>query len=70
MAKLKGSLLFTGKPDNLSVYNMWGVDDLVVRVAGGPTNEQIKTSPKFNRVRENNMEMGGCSTMNYDYHLK
>jgi hypothetical protein len=62
MAKLKSSLVITGKLDNLSIYRMWGVDDPVVRRAGGPTREQIKTSPKFTRVRENNMEMGGSST--------
>jgi len=62
MAKLKGSLIITGKLDNLSIYKMWGVDDPVVRKAGGPTKEQIKTWPSLQRTRENNMEMGGCST--------
>ena len=62
MAKLKGSFNFTGKLGNISVYKMWGVDEPVVRIAGGPTNEQIKTLPSCKRVRENNMEMGGCST--------
>ena len=62
MAKLKSSLVITGKLDNLSIYRMWGVDDPVVRMAGGPTREQIMTLPNCKRVRENNMEMGGCST--------
>ena len=50
------------RQENCSLYKMWGAEDLVVRMAGGPTNDQIKNSSRFKSVRENNMEMGGCST--------
>ena len=63
MAKLKGILNITGKLEDLSLYKMRGVDDIIVRRKGGPTKDMIKKSASCIRIRENNTEFSTCSTM-------
>ena len=59
MAKQKGIFRFTGTIDGLTYYDSkYGP---LVRRKGGPTSKQIKTDPKFKRVRENASEFGSCS---------
>ena len=62
MAKLKSGVAFTGLLGGISVYTMKGVEGLVARMPGGPTNSQIKHSPSCVNIRRNNMEFGGRST--------
>jgi hypothetical protein len=62
MAKLTPGFGFTGSLSNLSSYEMKGVDGLVVRMKGGPTKKQIKSSPQFINTRRNNAEFGGRAT--------
>ena len=63
MAKLKGLLNITGKLEDLSMYKMHGVDEIVVRRKGGPTKNMIKNSDSCIRIRENNTEFSTCSAM-------
>ena len=62
MARLKGTLNFTGSIGNLSAYNNRTVDDILVRTKGGPTKQQIEKSPRFKNTRRNNAEFSGAST--------
>ncbi|WP_298734362.1 hypothetical protein [uncultured Chitinophaga sp.] len=55
MAKLEKDFEFKGK----SVYRMKGSDELIVRKKGGPKPEQVLTSPRFERTRENAKEFQG-----------
>lgn len=66
MAKLKGLLNITGKLEDLSLYKMHGVDDIIVRRKGGPTKQMIKNSDSCVRIRENNTEFSTCSAMGKD----
>ncbi|OQP56554.1 hypothetical protein [Niastella populi] len=59
MAKLDGTIQFTGSLQNLSAYKMRGSDKLILRKKGGPTKKQVKHSPNFELTRRNNMEFGG-----------
>jgi len=61
MPKLTGNLQFTGSMNNMSAYKMRGSDKLILRMKGGPSKEQIKSSPNFVNTRSNNAEFGGCS---------
>lgn len=61
MAKITEGLPLTGNLGMLSAFKMRGVDGIVVRRKGGPTKEQVKTSPRYERLRENNREWEGCS---------
>ncbi len=61
MAKLDGTIQFTGSLQNLSAYKMRGSDKIILRKKGGPTKKQVKHSPNFELTRRNNMEFGGRS---------
>ncbi|WP_343704334.1 hypothetical protein [Chitinophaga sp.] len=63
MAKLNGPFDFSGNLGNFSVYKMRGVDKLVVRRKGGPTKEQVNSSPTLARTRENNAEFRACTML-------
>lgn len=56
MAKANLNFTVSGKLGELSMYQMKGIDHLIIRAKGGPTSEQIKSAPEFARVRENNSE--------------
>src|SRR5690606_2685804 len=61
MAFQAGPIKLSGTFHGLSFYNsMFG---WLVRMKGGPTTKQFKTSPKFARSRENSTEFTACGTM-------
>jgi|GEM_PF-5842684 len=72
MAKLKGILNITGKLEDLSLYKMRGVEDIIVRRKGGPSKNMIKNSESCVRIRENNSEFSTSSIMGSEirYHLQ
>lgn len=59
MATLQPGFTFTGTLGNMSAYRMQGSDKIILRTKGGPSKHKIKTSPTFERTRENNSEFGG-----------
>src|SRR5687767_352147 len=59
MARQEGPIKLTGRLGDLCFYKCG--EDYLVRQKGGPTRKQLKESPKFVRVRENNAEFGNCS---------
>lgn len=59
MAKLAGSILFTGTLGDLSAYTMKGVDHIVVRRKGGASKQKVKSSPAFANTRRLNEEFSG-----------
>ncbi|MES1218144.1 MAG: hypothetical protein ABUT20_21745 [Bacteroidota bacterium] len=59
MAKLKGSVLFTGTLGDLTAYKRNDSDVVYIRRKGGPTKKQIKTKDSFANTRRNNVEFGG-----------
>jgi hypothetical protein len=56
MAKGSLNIPTTSSLGDYSAYRMKGVDKLVIRFKGGPTGDQIKTDPKFARVRSHQPE--------------
>jgi len=62
MAKLTGNFDFTGTLGNISAYTRRGSDKIILRLKGGPSKKKIKTHPRFEPVRNNNMEFGGRSS--------
>ncbi|MDD4969722.1 MAG: hypothetical protein PHT07_09885 [Paludibacter sp.] len=63
MAISKSIMQLEGSLANVSMYKMHGSDKVIVRAKGGPTKDQIKTKPKFKKVRQNNSEWAGCTRM-------
>lgn len=61
MARLKGTLEFTGSLGNVSAYTMRGSDKIILRSKVGVSKEKIKTSKNFARTRELNQEWIGCT---------
>jgi hypothetical protein len=59
MAKQVGPIFMIGTVGDFSFYKSCG--QYLVRQKGGPDKKKIKTSPKFERTRENNSEFGACS---------
>jgi hypothetical protein len=58
MARIYDPFAFTGTLANISAYKMRGVEGYILRTKGGPSKNKIKTSPKFERTRQNNKEFG------------
>lgn len=63
MARMKNIMQMTGSMANVSMYTMQGHDEVIIRMKGGPSKYQIKTKPKFEKVRRNNSEWAGCAKM-------
>lgn len=61
MAKLTSAFSFTGSLDNFVAYKLPGVPGIVVRRKGGVPRHIIKTAPKYENTRRNNVEFGGRS---------
>lgn len=59
MARNKGIIKLEGTIHNLSFYSSVFGD--IVRKPGGPSSAQVKESPKFERLRENQKEFGNCA---------
>ena len=53
----------SGTIGNISYYTRKGSDKLYARKKGGPDKNMIANNPKFDLVRRNNKEFGGCSKM-------
>lgn len=61
MAKLNSSFSFTGALDGYVAYKLPGVSGTVLRRKGGVPGHVIKTAPKYENTRRNNVEFGGRS---------
>lgn len=59
MPVVKSLFQITGSLGNLSFYLRKDSEKFLVRTKGGPTKEQIKNDPNFERTRENMSEFGG-----------
>jgi hypothetical protein len=63
MARMKKPFDITGKLGKISIYNVRGSDEPIVRTKGGPTKRMVKTRKSFATTRRNNMEFGGRARM-------
>jgi hypothetical protein len=61
MAKLNGTIEFTGGLGNVSAYTLRGSDKIILRTKGGASKEKIKTLDSFAKTREINTEWSGCA---------
>lgn len=59
MAKLAGSILFTGTMGDVTAYKRHDSDSIILRRKGGPTKKQILKGKKFENLRRNMAEFGG-----------
>lgn len=50
MAKQKGLIKYLGTLDNVRHFKIKGQEDYFAGMAGGPTSEQINTTPEFERT--------------------
>lgn len=57
----KSEIQFTGSFGKMTAYRMRGSDKIILRAKGGPTKEQVKTSPRFKHTRLNNNEFSGAA---------
>ncbi len=53
----------TGNIGGMSIYKMKGCDELIIRVKGGATREQIETLESCKVVRQNNNEWRGVTQL-------
>ena len=60
MAKIKAGFPLNGTLGNYSIYKRKGTEKIVIRAKGGPSNELIKTSPRFAATRKSNKEFSGA----------
>jgi len=63
MATVKNLGIMSGSIGDKTYYTRKGSDKLYVRSKGGPNKNMIAKDPKFDLVRRNNKEFGGCSKM-------
>lgn len=61
MAKVSLNMPLTNSLGDYSLYQMEGVKKIIIRAKGGPTREQIKNDPQFNRFRNSSSELSGAS---------
>jgi hypothetical protein len=61
MAILNGPFDFLGSMGNLVAYKQRSTGKTIIQRKGGPSKEQIKHSPRFERTRENIREFSACS---------
>jgi hypothetical protein len=61
MAIVKGPIVMTGSISNVSFYTRRGSDKVIARSKGGASKEKIKTSPKFEGFRKQQVEWKGCT---------
>ena len=61
MVKIKGPFQLSGSMAGISFYKMRGSDKVIMRTKGGASKEKIQNSPKFEKLREQQKEWGGCS---------
>lgn len=61
MARLEGSIQFTGKLGDFIAYKRSDSDRIIIRLKGGPTAERVKEAPEYINTRRNNSEFSGRS---------
>jgi len=61
MARQKGHVKYQGTIGDIRHFKIKGMDGYFAGLKGGPTANQIKTAPEFERTRENMSEFGGCA---------
>jgi len=61
MAIIKGAIQMTGSIKGVSFYSVRGSDKVIMRTKGGASKNKIATSPKFEGLRKQQKEWGGCA---------
>jgi len=61
MVKIKGPFQLSGSMGEISFYKMRGSNKVIMRGKGGATKEKIRNWPKFEKLRMQQKEFGGCS---------
>lgn len=61
MARQSGPLKYKGTLGDIRHFKIKGLSGHFAGLIGGPTEEQVKTAPEFERTRENMNEFGGCA---------
>ncbi len=61
MAIIKGAIQMTGSIKGVSFYTVRGSDRVIMRTKGGASKNKIATSPKFEGLRKQQKEWGGCA---------
>ena len=61
MARQSGPLKYKGTLGDIRHFKIKGLQGHFAGLVGGPTGEQVKTAPEFERTRENMNEFGGCA---------
>ena len=61
MARQKGPLKYVGTLGDIRHFKIKGNNGFFAGLVGGPTGEQVKNDPAFQRTRENMNEFGGCA---------
>lgn len=61
MARQKGLMKYTGTIGDVRHFKIKGQQGFFAGLVGGPTAEQVKSAPEFERTRENMNEFGGCA---------
>ena len=62
-SKKQHELQITGKLSGWRVYKIRGLDKTIVARKGGPSAEQIKLSPQYEKVRKFQQEFGAASVL-------
>ena len=61
MARQKGLMKYVGTIGDVRHFKIKGQEGFFAGMVGGPTAEQVKSAPEFERTRENMNEFGGCA---------
>lgn len=61
MAIVKGIMQIYGSVGGFTFYTRKGSKNTIMRAKGGPSKKQMENSPKFEKLRKNQTEFGGCS---------
>ncbi|WP_228411701.1 hypothetical protein [Chryseobacterium sp.] len=61
MAKHRGLMKYVGTLGDVRHFKIKGQQGFYAGMVGGPTAEQIKSAPEFERTREKMNEFGGCA---------
>jgi hypothetical protein len=65
MAVVRGINQITGTIENVTYYTIHGSDKVFLRRKGGPTKYRIQTDSNYAKLRLNNSEWKGCTSMIY-----
>ena len=60
MARQKGLMKYIGTIGDVRHFKIKGQPGFYAGLVGGPTAQQVKTAPEFERTRENMNEFGDC----------